>query len=82
MNKPFWYSLTYTTSAGKEVRCRNLGTDGATQIENAQSGLGSHSFQRILQPRHYSQYELDMWDKANAQRDFVSKLAGKNGGSL
>jgi hypothetical protein len=55
-----WYTLTYTTREGSHVMLRNLQDAGASYIRRVQTELGSHSFQQVLQGRHYSQQEIDL----------------------
>jgi hypothetical protein len=38
----------------------NLQSAGCDSIERAQRELGSVNFQRIPQPHHYCQYEIDL----------------------
>ena len=55
-----WFTLEYDTSKRGRIRLVNLQSAGCDSIERAKRGLGSVSFQRIPQPHHYCQYEIDL----------------------
>ncbi len=76
-----WYTLTYKTRDGSFVQCRNLRANGAAHIEQAQRGLGSVQFQLTLQPRHYSQQELDIRGYEKPGHWFDTNTNGFNDGS-
>ena len=56
---PQWYSLSYVRGDGTPEKLYNLQLGGCAEIERAQRGLGSHTFERLPQLRHFSQYDLD-----------------------
>ena len=62
-----WYSLRYITKSGESLKLYNLQLGGAMHVEQAQRGLGSHSFERLPQTRHFSQNEIDAARKTDAR---------------
>jgi hypothetical protein len=53
------FTLSYVHEDGSPITLYNLYPEACSEIQRAQTHLGSHGFTRTAQPHWYSQWQID-----------------------